>query len=123
MKQFLVSTVILYMFVSSALYADDTTVNDVAAEVKKYDIVRNQSKYRGELSKKGLRIIDTNKDGQIDLNEYLSHAEARFQKMDLNSDGFLTKEEGREAGKLMRAKMKEKRRELRELNEKQDSDQ
>lgn len=53
---------------------------------------------------------DTNQDGQIELSEFLAHAEARFQRMDIDSNGYVTAEESREAGK----KMREKHREMRE---------
>ena len=53
---------------------------------------------------------DTNQDGQLELSEFLAHAESRFQKMDIDSNGYVTPEESREAGKEMR----EKHREMRE---------
>jgi len=73
---------------------------------------------------------DTNQDGQIELSEFLAHAEARFQKMDIDSNGYVTPEESREAGKKMRKKhreMREKHREERKQagdpqNTKPDSD-
>lgn len=57
-----------------------------------------------------LKKVDVNQDGKVDLNEFLAHAEQRFTKMDLNSDGFLTLEEGREAHKQMRTKHKAERK-------------
>jgi len=68
---------------------------------------------RGDRGKKGramLERVDTNKDGKVDLNEFLANAESRFQKMDLDSDGYVTPEERREVGD----KMREKHREMRE---------
>ena len=56
-------------------------------------------------------------DGQIDLNEYLASAEARFSRMDLNEDGYLTQDEHREYAKQMRAKHKEMRKQWREQNQ------
>jgi Ca2+-binding EF-hand superfamily protein len=52
---------------------------------------------------------DANKDGQLELSEFLAHAEARFQKMDIDSNGYVTPEESREAGKKMREKHREMR--------------
>ena len=66
--------------------------------------------------KKGNRMghmfdsTDTNQDGQIELSEFLAHAEARFHRMDIDSNGYVTPQESREAGK----KMREKHREMRE---------
>jgi len=54
-----------------------------------------------------LKKIDVNKDGQVDLNEYLAHAEQRFQSMDINGNGSVTPEELREWGKDMRIKHRE----------------
>ena len=53
---------------------------------------------------------DTNQDGQLELSEFLSHAEARFKSMDLNQDGYVTKDEGLEAHKAMREKRKAERK-------------
>jgi hypothetical protein len=61
-----------------------------------------------------LKKVDTNQDGQVDLTEFLAHAEQRFNKMDLNSDGILTLEEGKESHKLMREKHKAERKARRE---------
>lgn len=66
-----------------------------------------------------LKEIDTNEDGQIDLNEYLANAEARFKRMDLDGDGYLTHGEHREYAKQMRAKHKEMRKQWREQHRKQ----
>ena len=57
-----------------------------------------------------LEKVDTNQDGQVDLTEFLANAEERFNKMDLNSDGLLTLEEGKESHKLMREKHKAERK-------------
>ena len=63
---------------------------------------------------KMLQEVDSNKDGQIDLNEYLAHAENRFQKMDLDQNGFISKDEQREFAKSMREQIKERRQKWRE---------
>lgn len=49
---------------------------------------------------------DANEDGQVDLNEYLAAAEERFNKMDLNSDGVVTKKEMKEGHHKMRSEHK-----------------
>jgi len=77
---------------------------------------------RGKRVKAMLKRVDTNQDGKVDLNEFLANAEARFQKMDLDSDGYVTAEERREVGKKMREKhreMREKHREQRKLEREQ----
>lgn len=74
--------------------------------------------YRGKSAAKMLKKVDTNQDGNVDLTEYLAHAEQRFQKMDLNSDGLLTLEEGRESHKAMRKKHKAERKAVRQERKK-----
>lgn len=53
--------------------------------------------------------MDRNEDGKVTLSETQSHAAARFDSMDLNMDGFLTKEELEEAHQARKQKMQEKR--------------
>lgn len=50
--------------------------------------------------------LDTNEDGKVDLNEFLSHAESRFHEMDTDSDQFVTDEEAKQHHKNMRKKQK-----------------
>ena len=49
-----------------------------------------------------LEGLDTNDDGQIDLSEYLTNAENRFNQMDVNGDQYVTSKEARETHKRMR---------------------
>ena len=58
--------------------------------------------------------VDVNEDGKIDLNEYLSHAEQRFNLMDADSDGFVTPEEQTQAHEKMREEFKQRRKARRE---------
>ncbi|MFT6408590.1 MAG: Ca2+-binding EF-hand superfamily protein [Arenicella sp.] len=53
---------------------------------------------------------DANQDGQLELAEFLAHAEQRFKAMDLNQDGYVSKEEGRDAHRQMREKRKQDRK-------------
>ncbi len=66
---------------------------------------------------------DTNQDGRLELSEFLAHAEARFQKMDIDSDGYVTPEESREAGKKMRQKHREMRNKHRQERKQADDQQ
>lgn len=82
-----------------------------------------KGKHKGKHKGKGKRIakmmkrVDTNEDGQIDLNEFLAHSEQRFQNMDLNSDGYVTPEEARESHKAMREKFREERKNRKQAKE------
>ena len=78
---------------------------------------------RGKFAEAMLERVDTNKDGQVDLAEFLANAEQRFTKMDLNSDGYVTLEEGREAQEQRRAKHKEMRQKRREERRQQREEQ
>lgn len=60
---------------------------------------------------------DVNEDGQLELSEFLAHAEERFKSMDLNQDGYVTKEEGLDAHRQMREKRKQERKEKHEQRE------
>jgi len=51
--------------------------------------------------------VDGNEDGQVDLNEFLAHSEQRFQRMDLNGDGYVTLVEAKDAHKAMRKEYRE----------------
>lgn len=48
--------------------------------------------------------LDENDDGKVDLSEFLSHAESRFNEMDTDSDQYVTDEEAKEHHKSMRKK-------------------
>ncbi len=61
-----------------------------------------------------LERVDSNKDGQIDLNEYLSHAEQRFAKLDVDGNGVVTQEEAQESMQKMREEHLAKRKAMRE---------
>ena len=52
---------------------------------------------------------DTNGDGVISKEEFVSHAEKQFMKMDANNDGTVTKDEQHAAKKKMRQEMKNKK--------------
>jgi Ca2+-binding EF-hand superfamily protein len=68
--------------------------------------------------------VDANQDGRLELSEFLAHAEERFKRMDIDSNGYVTPEESREAGKEMRKKhreMRDKRRQERKQARDQES--
>ncbi|MCW5751850.1 MAG: hypothetical protein KIT81_11945 [Alphaproteobacteria bacterium] len=48
---------------------------------------------RAEMRERMIKAIDADSDGRISQAEYLKRAEERFQKLDVNSDGFVTSEE------------------------------
>lgn len=65
---------------------------------------------------------DVNRDGQLELSEFLAHSEQRFKDMDLNQDGYVTREEGREAHQQMREKRKDERNQRREQRQSEPTD-
>jgi len=66
-----------------------------------------------------LEKLDTSGDGQVDLNEYLAHAQERFASTDANSDGYITPEEMRAWSKAKRLEIKEARKARKEAEKAQ----
>lgn len=64
----------------------------------------------GEHKGKMMERVDTDGDGKISKAEFMAKHESKFMKMDVNGDGFLSKDEMKEA----KSKMKEKRQQMRE---------
>ncbi|MCB1531173.1 MAG: EF-hand domain-containing protein [Rhodospirillales bacterium] len=60
---------------------------------------------------------DTNGDGVVSKDEFLSGAEKHFQKMDENGDGEITKDEARKSREKMKEKMKNRRQKWEERQE------
>lgn len=60
---------------------------------------------------------DTDGDGKISKEEFLSEAESRFDKNDYDNDGYISKEEAKEFHEKMREKMKYRAKERRERME------
>lgn len=58
--------------------------------------------------------LDTNQDDKVDLGEFLANAEKRFNELDANSDGYVTKEEARSKHRELRQKHKEMRKKMME---------
>jgi len=86
----------------------------------------HKQKFKDKLHRKHknmLKRVDANEDGKIDLSEYLAAAEKRFKNMDLDADGYVTREEHLEASKTMRAKHREMRKEMREKRRAERSEQ
>ena len=79
------------------------------SKADKYE--RKVKKYERKLEKKITKKIkkeDVSGDGKIDLSEFLTAAEARFIKLDRDSDGYVTEAELREKGYDKLTKLKEK---------------
>lgn len=72
---------------------------------------------KGQMKEKMFEKHDANGDGVISKQEFLSHAEEKFTKMDIDENGEVTQEESKEAwGKMKEkyGKMREKRKEMME---------
>ena len=111
------------LLVSSTVYADDQETEgpsiqeaegssvqeakeDSKHEKHAHKAKRKMHKHMRAKHKQRWARTDSNEDGQVDLNEYLAAAEQRFNKMDLNSDGIVTKEEMKDSHHKMRAEHK-----------------
>jgi Ca2+-binding EF-hand superfamily protein len=88
---------------------EDGVVTKSEGEEAYQQVREKRNKSRKRKISKMFSSSDTNQDGQLELSEYLAHAEQRFKAMDLNGDGALTKEEGVEAHRLKREKRKAQR--------------
>jgi Ca2+-binding EF-hand superfamily protein len=56
-----------------------------------------------------IRNFDTDKDGKVSKAEFLKPAEAQFDKMDRNGDGFIAADEARAAAEEQRRRMEQMR--------------
>jgi len=91
----------------------------LSSSVFAYDKERKGKGHKHNKIGKMFDQTDVNQDGQLELSEFLAHAEERFKSMDLNEDGYVTKEEGRDAHRQMREKRKEMRKEKRKERQEQ----
>ena len=88
-------TVAVAMMVSPIAYADEVVdLND-----------KSQHKRGGKLFKKA----DKNDDGVVSKKEFVASLEARFDKIDADNSGDITKEEARAHAKSRRSAMKERK--------------
>jgi opacity protein-like surface antigen len=65
--------------------------------------------HRGPHHGKMMEQIDTDKDGKVSHAEHLAFAEKKFNEMDANKDGFVTKEEGKAHWEAKKAEWKAKK--------------
>ena len=85
------------------------------AETPRFERAKEFRKQRSaERRAKKMERVDTNGDGQVDLTEYLTHAEERFNSIDENADGYITTEEQTAAHQLMREEFKQRKQARRE---------
>jgi hypothetical protein len=90
-------------------HESDSSTASEQQKAKHHDGKFGKRKHRrGRHMDMQMERLDTNEDGKIDLNEYLTHAESRFNAMDANGDSAVTKQEANQHHKLMRRKHHEK---------------
>jgi hypothetical protein len=118
MKQTLIIASLLGLFVSTGVFSQDQTVSsDDTAQTEERSTrgdkddnnKRRNDRNNGELSRRALRIIDVDEDGQISFEEYMAHAQQRFSDLDLDGNNFVTSSEAKEAAEIMRQRQKEAR--------------
>ncbi|GHA11405.1 hypothetical protein GCM10008090_21460 [Arenicella chitinivorans] len=115
MKKFNVVSVLagLSVALTGPTFAQEQAAEDFPDGPPRHHELKHHKKKRDRMHEYMMKKVDTNEDGQIDLSEYLANAEQRFKNMDLNGDGYVTREEQKEAGKIMREKHREMREKMR----------
>ena len=112
---------LIQVFVSAALvfggsaYATDEESSSTEMQADRVELRKEHRAQRNELNAKHrakratqrMQMVDTNKDGKLDLAEYLQNAEQRFSEMDLDSDGYVTTDESGNWRKDMRFEHKQ----------------
>jgi len=103
----------------STAYAQDEASTEKEQMHAEHEFHRGEMKAKMKMHHKQrvkdhLSSLDKNDDGKVDLQEYLSSAEERFNKMDVNGDNFVTSDEAREAHQHMREKHRSERKKRQE---------
>lgn len=75
------------------------------------------AKAHAKMQKHMMKKQDTNGDGQISKDEFLSHAEERFNTMDADGNGQVTPDEAKAAKEKWREKMHDRREKMKERHE------
>lgn len=101
-----------------AAQSDEATIErvhprDMSPEERK-EMRKKFRKHRGKMAEGMLQELDKNGDEMVDLSEFLLHSESRFNEMDTDSDGFVTKEEARAHHRELRKKHHEMRKKMHE---------
>ncbi len=118
MRISIATSLICAALISNTAFAQDSGENEAAADGKpahhgkhgKHGMRMGPEGHRGEMA---LKKIDTNGDGQVDIEEFMNHSRERFEAMDQNGDNLVTPEEAREHHKEMRQKHREAMKEAR----------
>lgn len=123
MSKLFLTTLSLMLLLTGSVFAQESSDTDTDSEELKSGPPHHDGHPRhhkkmhrhnpGEQADRAIKRIDTNDDGKVDLNEYLSHTEQRFKQADINSDGYVTSEEMRETIKAMRKKHRKAMKEAR----------
>ncbi len=106
MNKLLLITLLAGLTLSLQTAASGQQRKGQASKHSKADRIEKQEKK----TERKLAEIDTSEDGQIDLTEYLAHAEKRFTSTDANSNGFITPEEMKAWSKAKRSEIREARK-------------
>ncbi len=116
---FSLATVLLLISLGAQGEDQGSTHREEMKELKKEHRKEMRKMRREHRTTRMLERVDANEDGQVDLNEYLAHAQERFNKLDLDDNGFVTQEEARESMQQMRDEHKERRKQMREERKEQ----
>lgn len=118
----LIGSIIVAVFTSASISAQDVEGSEEANGpiVRPHDMSKEERremrkkfhKERRSKHERRLQELDSNQDEKVDLTEFLANAEKRFNELDADNDGYVTREEARSRHHELRQKHKEKRKKM-----------
>jgi Ca2+-binding EF-hand superfamily protein len=104
------SVLALSLSVGTAAAQDsDQDAHDAKHDQHQGKMMHKMRKHHKQHVKERILKMDTNGDGKIDLGEYMSNAENRFNEMDADGDQYVTPDEAREMHRNMRKRHQDQR--------------
>jgi len=102
-KHTLITLLSIALMLSASVFAQSNDRNGDGMRASQADDRKRDGRdNNGEMSRRVMRVIDTNGDRQVSIEEYMAYAQQRFADADTNGDNFISREEGRAASESMR---------------------
>ena len=100
----------------SVVHAESVSVSNTDENEYVGEHKNRSDKMKGLIDRK-MKLIDTDNDGLVSVDEYMTFSRQRFEEMDTNNDNFASPEEAKAAAKLHRERQRAARSKLDELEE------